>query len=177
MKRERKLSREVSEQAAEAWERRIQQANDLRRAIDYLETRPDYLDGGAIGYYGLSWGASGTIAVLAVEDRIKAAVLADGGLWLGQSPRPELDLLHYLPRIKIPVLMLNGEHDDTFPPVESQEPMFQLLGTPAEHKRHLLFKGSHVAIPLPERMQETVNWFDRYLGAVNQKGGPAGARE
>jgi len=73
--------------------------------------------------------------------------------------------------------MLNGGHDDTFPPVESQEPMFQLLGTPAERKRHLLFKGSHVAIPLPERMQETVNWFDHYLGPVNRKGSPAVAPE
>jgi eukaryotic-like serine/threonine-protein kinase len=157
--------------AAEAWERWLEQAKDLRRAIDYLQTRPEDLDAGALGYYGLSWGASGTIAVLAVEDRIKAAVLADGGLWLGQVPRPELDLLHYLPRIKIPMLMLNGEHDDTFPPIESQDPMFQLLGTPADNKRHLLFKGSHVAIPLPERMQETLNWFDRYLGPVKRKGG------
>ena len=55
--------------------------------------------------------------------------------------------------------------------------MFQLLGTPAERKRHLLFKGSHVAIPLPERMQETVNWFDHYLGPVNRKGSPAVAPE
>jgi pimeloyl-ACP methyl ester carboxylesterase len=114
---------------------------------------------------------------LAVEDRIKAAVLADGGLDLDQVPRPELDCLHYLPWIKIPVLMLNGEHDDTFPPVESQEPMFQLLGTPAEHKRHLLFKGSHVAIPLAERVQETLNWFDRYLGPVQRKGDSTGGPE
>jgi pimeloyl-ACP methyl ester carboxylesterase len=164
---DRRFERPVSG-PAEAWERRIQQANDLRRAIDYLQTRPD-LKADAIGYYGLSWGAGGAIPVLAVEDRIKAAVLADGGLPIAQFARPELDPLHYLPRIKIPVLMLNGEHDDGFPPEESQKPMFQLLGTPAEHKIHLLFKGSHVAIPLPERMQETVNWFDRYLGPVTPK--------
>ena len=53
--------------------------------------------------------------------------------------------------------------------------MFQLLGTPVEHKRHLLFKGSHVAIPLAERVQETVNWFDRYLGPVTPKSSPAEA--
>ena len=32
--------------------------NDLRRTIDYLQTRND-LNTGAIGYYGLSWGGPG----------------------------------------------------------------------------------------------------------------------
>jgi serine/threonine protein kinase/dienelactone hydrolase len=162
--------------AAEAWELRKQQVNDLRRAIDYLETRDD-LNVGAIGYYGASWGAARMASGLAVEDRIKAAVLSDGGLNIVRWQRPELDPLHYLPRIRIPVLMLNGEYDANFPLVESQEPMFQLLGTPAEHKKHRLSKDSHNAIILHERVQETLNWFDRYLGPVSPTGGPAGAPE
>jgi dienelactone hydrolase len=158
--------------AAEAFELRKQQVNDLQRAIDYLQTRND-LNTRAIGYYGLSWGAGARIAsVLAVEDRIKAAVLDNGGLHLVRWQRPELDPLHYLPRIKIPVLMLNGEYDAIFPRVESQEPMFQLLGTPAEDKKHHLSKDSHGAILLHERVQETLNWFDRYLGPVKRSGGP-----
>jgi hypothetical protein len=68
--------------AAEEWELHIQQANDLRRAIDYLQTRDD-VDAGAIGYYGFSWGAFKGAWLLALEDRIKAAVLMEGGLWLG----------------------------------------------------------------------------------------------
>jgi serine/threonine protein kinase len=161
--------------AAEEWELERQRANDLRRAIDYLESRPDDLDASAIGYYGVSWGASRAIRVLAVEDRVKAAVFANGGLWIDVFPRPELDPLHYVPRIKIPVLMLNGEFDAIFPLVESQKPMFQLLGTPDKHKKHLLFKDSHSTLILPERMQETVNWFDRYLGPVTPKSSPAGS--
>jgi dienelactone hydrolase len=144
---------------AEAWELRQQQVNDLRRAIDYVETRED-LNAGAIGYYGHSWGAARMATGLAVEERIKAAVLADGGINLVHWRRPELDPVHYFPRIRIPVLMLNGEYDANFPLVESQRPMFQLLGTPAEHKKHRLFKDSHNAILLHERVQETVNWFD-----------------
>jgi hypothetical protein len=70
--------------------------------------------------------------------------------------------------------MLNGEYDHIFPRAEVQEPMFQLLGTPAEHKKHLLFKESHGAIQ-PERIQEAVNWFDRYLGPVKRSGSPADA--
>src|SRR5262249_47144096 len=62
---------------ADEWELHKQQVNDLRRALDYVQTRND-LDGGAIGYYGLSWGAAKGAWLLALEDRIKAAVLEDG---------------------------------------------------------------------------------------------------
>jgi pimeloyl-ACP methyl ester carboxylesterase len=179
--------------AAEAWELHKQQAIDLRRAIDYLQTRDD-LDAGVIGYYGISWGAMKAPWLLALEDRIKAAVLVDGGLWIGPVPDgrwgisefqgPEQDPVHYLPRIKIPVLMLNGKYDAVFPLVGSQEPMFHLLGTPAEHKMHRLFKTSHYIPSIPgagitprEREQETLKWFDRYLGPVTARPSSAAAAD
>ena len=34
----------------------VQEIKDLRRSVDYLETRPD-IDGRRIAYYGMSWGA------------------------------------------------------------------------------------------------------------------------
>jgi len=123
-----------------------------------------------IGYYGTSWGAMpyGGAGALAVEDRVKAAVLSDGGLLFDHFGRPGRDPLNYLPQIRIPVLMINGEYDAIFPLPTSQLPMFKLLGTPDEHKRHVLVKDSHVALIRHERMQETLNWFDRYLGPVEQ---------
>jgi pimeloyl-ACP methyl ester carboxylesterase len=111
--------------------------------------------------------------VLALEDRIKAAVLMHGGMWMDTFRRPELDPLHYLPRIKVPVLMVNGEYDAIFPPIQSQKPMFKLLGTPEEHKKHSSFKGSHGGMIPLEQMQEVLNWFDRYLGPVTPKARPA----
>jgi hypothetical protein len=114
---------------------------------------------------------------LAIEDRIKAAVLDNGGLYLRTWQMPEQEQFHYLPRIKVPVLMLNGEYDSQFPRVESQEPMFQLLGTPAEHKKHRLFKDSHIAIIQHERVKETVNWFERYLGRVKLLNGSPGVAD
>jgi pimeloyl-ACP methyl ester carboxylesterase len=118
------------------------------------------------------------VRALAIEGRIKAAVLADGGLnpYLPLE-RPERDLLHYLPRITIPVLMLNGRYDSAKPPKETQDPMFRLLGTDPAHKSHLLSNSSHVAAPSPERIQETVNWFDQYLGPVRPTGSLAGASD
>jgi pimeloyl-ACP methyl ester carboxylesterase len=71
-----------------------------------------------------------------------------------------------LPRITIPVLMLNGRYDVTFPLEASQEPMFRLLGTEPERKRHRLSEHSHVSALSDERIRETVSWFDKYLGPV-----------
>jgi serine/threonine protein kinase len=157
------------------WEYAVQQANDLRRSIDYLETRATDFDTSAIGYYGYSWGAAHAVRALALEARIKAAVLVDGGLTQRGSfestnrdpfERTERDPIHYLPRITIPVLMLNGRYDVTFPLEASQEPMFRLLGTEPERKRHRLSEHSHVSALSDERIRETVSWFDKYLGPV-----------
>jgi hypothetical protein len=115
---------------------------------------------------------------LAVEGRIKAAVLADGGLNpYTSSERPGRDLVHYLPRITIPVLMLSGRYDSGRLPERSQKPMFLLLGADSAHKKQSLSDSSHVAAPSPERIQETVSWFDRYLGAVRPKGSLANASD
>ena len=51
--------------------------------------------------------------------------------------------------------------------------MLRLLGTDPAHKKHSLSDSSHVAAPSPERIQETVSWFDQYLGPVRPKGSPA----
>ena len=158
--------------AAWQWEYFVQQTKDLGRAIDYLETRGDF-KAGAVGYYGVSWGAARAVRALAVEGRIKAAVLADGGLEMYSFERPEHHPVHYLPRITIPVLMLNGRYDSGFTPKGSQEPMFRLLGTDPARKSRVLTNSGHVTAPSPERIQETVSWFDRYLGPVRPKGGPA----
>jgi pimeloyl-ACP methyl ester carboxylesterase len=70
-------------------------------------------------------------------------------------------------RIEIPVLMLNGRHDFIFP-LELQKSFFRLLGTPAEHKRHVVFDGGHFGWPLGEFTRENLDWLDRYLGPTTQ---------
>ena len=62
-----------------------------------------------------------------------------------------------------PVLMLNGRFDYFFPTDSSQEPLFDLLGTPGEHKRRVVYEASH-NIPRHEMIKEVVNWIEKYWG-------------
>lgn len=63
--------------------------------------------------------------------------------------------------MRVPVLMVNGEHDIVYPLETSQKPLFNLLGTPA-HKRQYLAQASHI-VPPDELIRETLDWLDRYL--------------
>lgn len=58
--------------------------------------------------------------------------------------------------------MLNGEYDIVFPLETSQRPMFQLLGTDPEHKRHYVAPAGH-SVARDELIRETLDSFDRYL--------------
>lgn len=137
---------------------------DLSRSIDYLESRDD-IDAGKLAYFGASWGgAMGAIAPV-VENRIKTSILVVAGLNF-QRCLPEVDALNYLPRIKTPVLMLNGRYDFFFPYETSQLPFFKLLGTQEEHKRIIVYEKSH-NVPGTQLTKETLAWLEKYLGASN----------
>ena len=141
----------------------IMWGKDLRRSIDYLETRDD-IARDRVAFVGFSWGAVMGAHLLALEPRMKAAVLWVGGFYL-QKALPEADTINFASRVKIPVLMLNGRYDFFYPTEASQLPLFRLLGTPPEHKRHLLYEAAH-ALPRNELIKETLNWLDRYVGPV-----------
>ena len=83
---------------------------DIRIVIDYLETRPD-IDAKRAGFVGASIGAFGQGIVLALEPRLKAAVLISAGVWRYETPHPMADIVNYAPHITVPVLMINGRMD------------------------------------------------------------------
>jgi hypothetical protein len=85
-----------------------------------------------------------------------------GGFSL-QASLPEADPVNFAPRVRVPVLMLNGRFDFVSPTATSQEPMFNLLGTPAERKRRIVYESSH-SIPRNELIKEVVNWMETYWG-------------
>jgi formylglycine-generating enzyme required for sulfatase activity/dienelactone hydrolase len=141
----------------------IMWAKDLARTLDYVETRPD-LDSGRIAYMGTSWGGALGAIMPAVEQRIRANVLYVAGLSFQRS-LPEVDQVHYLPRVTQPTLMLNGELDFFFPAETSQKPMFELLGTPPDRKQRLTYPRGHT-VPNADLVRETLAWLDRWLGPV-----------
>lgn len=150
-----------------ARDRVVQQCKDLRRSLDYLDTRTDIVHD-RMGFYGISDGASLGLILLALEPRIRAAVLAAGGFSPERKP-PEIDEINFAPRIRIPVLMLNGRYDLSFPAEANQVPLLHLLGTPEDQKRYVLFDFGHVPVQSRE-IKDTLDWFDRYLGPPQQIG-------
>jgi serine/threonine protein kinase/dienelactone hydrolase len=138
-----------------------QLVKDFRRSIDYLETRPD-IDSGKLAYLGFSWGARVAPFILGVEPRLRASVLVSGGM--RQRERPEAQQINFVTRVKIPTLLLNGRFDMVYP-FEASAALFNLLGTPAEHKRQIVYDTDHY-VPRNEFVKETLAWLDRYLGPV-----------
>jgi dienelactone hydrolase len=108
---ERRVIGETNEPASPIAQRdeTIDWCKEVRRSIDYLETRDD-IDTQRIGYYGVSWGASYGPIHVAVEERIKLAVLSLGGFHWRDHP-PATDPLNFVSRVRVPVLMISGEHD------------------------------------------------------------------
>jgi len=141
----------------------IQMSKDLSRSIDYVETRED-LDDERIAYYGFSWGALLAPTMLATEKRIRTAVLAVGGFVAVEWP-PNADPAVFAARVKAPVLMVNGKEDFFFPLRTSQIPMYELLGTAEEDKRHTVYPGGHGLFGLFGRQirGDVLGWLDRYL--------------
>ena len=144
----------------------IARMKDLQRSVDYVFTRAD-LDHDRLGYFGVSMGARLGNLGLAIEPRLRLGVLWAGG-YPTASRLPEVDEINFGPRVKVPVLMLNGKQDFTFPLETSQKPMFRWLGTPVADKRHLLFEGGH-AFPFASVIKDTLDWLDKYFGAPKAK--------
>jgi predicted esterase len=145
----------------------IRWGQDLIRTLDYLESRDD-IDATKIAYLGNSQGAWIAPFILPFEDRVRTALLWNGGFALQASPEEAYQLVNFSRRLTIPVLMLNGRYDYVFPLESCQKPMFDLLGTPPEHKQHVVLDVGHGAFPRADLIRENVEWLDKYLGPVKR---------
>jgi dienelactone hydrolase len=143
---------------------KIQWSKDLGRSIDYLETRQD-IDLARLAYHGVSLGAWAALPLLAMEERLKTAVLLAGGLPPFSALLPEEDPINFVPRVRIPVLMINGRDDFVNTVEGSQLPLFRFLGSPPADKRHVMVDGGHV-VPRNVMIKESLDWLDQYLGPV-----------
>jgi len=145
---------------AEYRDNAIETVKELRRTIDYLETRSD-INARALAFLGYSWGGVNGPIALAHEPRLRVAVI-DIGLLPPMSATPEVDPVNVLPRVRQPTLMLSGEFDHIVP-VENARRYFELIGTPPADKRHVIAIGGHF-IPRDLLIREVLDWLDRHLG-------------
>ncbi len=144
----------------------IEDSKEVRRSVDYLETRPE-IDKSKLAYLGVSQGTAYGVIYTALEDRFKAIVFLDGGFFLGPV-LPGRDQVDFAPRINKPVLMVNGRYDFTFSLDRAQEPLFRMLGTREPDKRHVVFDTPHdISQKKEELSKEVLAWLDKYLGRVN----------
>jgi dienelactone hydrolase len=138
---------------------------DLSRSLDYLETRSD-IDMKKVGYIGYSMGSEVAPMLLSMDRRFAAAALLSGGLTPLLGKLPEVNAVNFLPRVKTPVLMVNGRYDSILPVASAQEPMFHQLGTaPADKHRVVVDSGHTVLTPETQNavIRAVLDWFDRYL--------------
>ena len=158
--------KENRHETLEHWVRVIK---DLRRALDYLETRSDVRQD-RLYYYGVSIGAMLAPISLVVEPRLKAGILISGGygkFW-EEHAFPEVLATNYTPNVEQPVLMISGEWDNVFPLETNQVPFFADLPNP--QNKHRLVNRSHLVLG-----KDVAPRMDRWLkdlfeqGALNDK--------
>jgi pimeloyl-ACP methyl ester carboxylesterase len=107
----------------------------------------------------------GAPLLAAGDERLKAAVFLGVGLGFGR-PLPEADLFNFLPRFRVPTLIVSGRYDFIFPLETSVRPMFRALGAPEKDKSLIVMDGGHAPPNGQTRSRETIEWFDRHLGPV-----------
>jgi dienelactone hydrolase len=139
----------------------IRWVQDLRRTIDYLETRPEF-DHKEIGYFGTSLGGGFGPVPVALEKRLRLAIFVSAGL-TSINYEPDVSAFNYLPRVAVPALVMGGRYDYFIPLESAQKPFFDLLGTPAEHKQFIVVDAPH-SLPRSDYMREMLAFLDRYFG-------------
>ena len=144
----------------------VDEFKEVRRSIDFLETRPE-IDKSKLAYLGVSQGAAYGVIFTALEPRFKTVVFLDGGFFLCRCPAA-IDQVNFVSRIRAPVLMVNGRYDFSFSFERAQQPMFRMLGTPDLEKRHVLLDTPHgVNQRHSELSKEVLGWLDKYLGRID----------
>jgi dienelactone hydrolase len=147
-------------------DRAVRWVKDVSRTVDYLESRGDF-DAKRLAYYGYSLGGSMASLILGVEPRLRTGIVLAGGLIPFPVP-PEVSATTFLPRVRLPVLVLGGRFDFIVPVETSQKPMFDLIGTPSDQKRFVIFENAGHVPPRVELIREVLDWLDKYLGPVRR---------
>ena len=138
---------------------------DLRRGLDYLETRND-IDAGRIACYTLSSGGRTGLILAALENRYRSIFMAAGGVRKASAQWvPAANPINFAPHISAPKLIMHGRYDEILTWKTEAEPLYKLLPEP---KRLVLYDAGHG--PPFEFFVTTMNgWLDETLGPVKRE--------
>ncbi len=137
---------------------------DLRRGLDYLETRED-LNKNKTAFLGISNGANLGLILTAIETRYKTLIFESAGLEKDFRTRlPETSPINFASQVHTQKLFINGLYDETFPFKTDAKPLFKLLREP---KKTVQYEGGH--IPTIEFFAPLANnWLNETLGSVSE---------
>ncbi|MDZ7608141.1 MAG: acetylxylan esterase [Cyclobacteriaceae bacterium] len=155
------------------WTRDIiaQTVFDLRRAVDFLETRKE-IDTERIGFFGISLGGMIGTVFCSVDNRVAVPVIALAGgnlsLMFGVDAITDeareyfsiIDPINFVAQIKPrPLLMINAENDEVIPPITSK----MLFKEASEPKNIIWYNSKHRDLPVEEAYMSAISWFDEKL--------------
>lgn len=146
-------------------ERSVNWITDVRRGLDYLETRNE-IDPTRIAFFGPSAGARIGLILAAVETRFRSVFLMGAGVTKEDLQTiAEANPINFAPHIRGPKLMVSGRYDEDTPLKTQAEPLFKLLRDP---KRLVFYEGGH--IPHWDFLVKTMNgWLDETMGPVKRE--------
>ena len=135
----------------------IKIGQDYKRSLDYIESRNDF-NFENLSYFGYSWGSTTSNYLLAIDDRIKAAVLCVGGLMM-QKSKKEVEAHYYVRRIKTPILHIVGKEDGIFGFEESYKPWKELIGTSKDKLKLIELDNVGHGLPWDTIRKHHSNWI------------------
>ena len=137
----------------------VQSVVEYRKAIDYLETRPE-IDESRIGVHGYSMGGMMAFLLTGVESRVKTTVSCVTWNWSVDTPKYTLIAPQNFARAigDRPFLMMMGRKDPLLP-AEAAERLYGLVKKPTTH---FIFYDSGHRLPV-EYIDEALSWFKKHL--------------
>ncbi len=151
---------------------------DLRRALDFLATRPE-VDTSRIGFFGISLGGIIGTIFCGVDDRVRVPVIVLAGgrmnLMFGKKALSKetrnylsiIDPINFVQMISPrPLLMINAEHDDIVPPITSR----LLYRKARKPKRIIWYDARHHTLPINKAYPAAISWFETWMPPDTKQG-------
>ncbi len=140
----------------------VQNVTEMRRGLDYLESRSD-IDHSRVALYGLSAGGGPGVFVTALDTRYRSVMFAGSGISRSETQyAAAANRINFVSRIRQPKFLLDGRYDEDTPLETETMPMFRLMREP---KRLQIYDGTH-APPAEILVPTLTKWFDETMGPV-----------